>query len=145
MGTVSFGQAAVSLGLVTEANVQECSLVQRKMREMGVDEPLGEIMIKKGCLTAQQHQQVLKKLGIHVSPIPGYSILSKIGQGGMGTVYKATQSSVNRTVAIKIMSTQATQDPTYVARFLQEAQAVGRLNHKNLTAAIDAGAGGGEY
>jgi serine/threonine-protein kinase len=145
MPTMSFGQAAISLGLVTEAEVQECTLVQRKMREMGVDEPLGEIMIKKGRLTAQQHQQILKKLGIQVSPIPGYSILSKIGQGGMGTVYKAIQSSVNRTVAIKIMSPQATSDPSYVARFLKEAQAAGTLNHKNLIAAIDAGAAGGYY
>src|SRR5262249_20204114 len=112
---------------------------------MGVDEPLGEIMIKKGRLTAQQHQQILKKLGIQVSPIPGYSILSKIGQGGMGTVYKATQSSVNRTVAIKIMSPDTTREPSYVARFLQEAHAAGNLNHKNLIAAIDAGAAGGYY
>src|SRR5688572_2817638 len=145
MGTISFGQAAVSLGLATEAGVQECTRVQQKMREMGVDEPLGEIMVKKGLLTAQQHQQILKKLGIHVSPIPGYSLLSKIGQGGMGTVYKATQSSVNRTVAIKIMSPQATSEPSYVARFLKEAQAAGTLNHKNLIAAIDAGAAGGYY
>ena len=83
MGTMSFGQAAISLGLVTEADVQECTQVQRKMREMGVDEPLGEIMVKKGRISAQQHQQILKKLGVQVSPIPGYSILSKIGQGGM--------------------------------------------------------------
>jgi len=145
MATMSFGQAATSLGFVTEADVQECTRVQQKMREMGVDEPLGEIMIKKGRLTAQQHQQILKKLGIHVSPIPGYSLLSKIGQGGMGTVYKATQGSVNRTVAIKIMSPQATHDPTFVARFLKEAQAAGTLNHKNLIAAIDAGAAGGYY
>src|SRR5688500_8551082 len=145
MGTISFGQAAVSLGLATEAGVQECTRVQQKMREMGVDEPLGEIMVKKGLLTAQQHQQILKKLGIHVSPIPGYSLLSKIGQGGMGTVYKATQSSVNRTVAIKIMAPHATKEPTYVARFLQEANAAGNLNHKNLIAAIDAGAAGGYY
>jgi serine/threonine-protein kinase len=145
MATMSFGQAAASLGFVTEADVQECTRVQQKMREMGVDEPLGEIMIKKGRLTAQQHQQILKKLGIHVSPIPGYSLLSKIGQGGMGTVYKANQASVNRTVAIKIMSPQATHDPTFVARFLKEAQAAGTLNHKNLIAAIDVGAAGGYY
>jgi serine/threonine-protein kinase len=142
---MTFGQAATSLGFVTEADVLECTRVQQKMREMGVDEPLGEIMIKKGRLTAQQHQLILKKLGINVSPIPGYSLLAKIGQGGMGTVYKANQSSVNRTVAIKIMSPQATHDATFVARFLKEAQAAGTLNHKNLIAAIDAGAAGGYY
>ncbi|HVE40689.1 MAG TPA: protein kinase [Planctomycetota bacterium] len=142
---MTFGQAAVSLGYITEAAVQECSAVQRKMREMGVDEPLGEIMMKKGHLTAQQHSQILKKLGVQVSPIPGYSLLSKIGQGGMGTVYKAIQGSVNRTVAIKIMAPHASKDPTFVARFLAEAQAAGTLNHKNLIAAIDAGAAGGYY
>jgi serine/threonine-protein kinase len=146
MGTaMSFGQVAVSLGLATEADIQECTVIQRKMREMGVDEPLGEIMVKKGRLTAQQHQQILRKLGVQISPIPGYSILSKIGQGGMGTVYKAVQGSVNRVVAIKIMSPQATSEPSYVARFLKEAQAAGHLNHKNLIAAIDAGAAGGYY
>jgi serine/threonine-protein kinase len=142
---MTFGQAAVSLGFVTEADVQDCSAVQRKMREMGVDEPLGEIMMKKGRLTAQQHSQILKKLGVQVSPIPGYSLLSKIGQGGMGTVYKAIQSSVNRTVAIKIMAPHATREPSFVARFLAEAQAAGHLNHKNLIGAIDAGAAGGYY
>jgi len=145
MGSMTFGQAAVSLGFATEAALQDCSAVQRKMREMGVDEPLGEIMMKKGLLTAQQHSQILKKIGVQVSPIPGYSLLSKIGQGGMGTVYKAMQGSVNRTVAIKIMAPHASKDPTFVARFLAEAQAAGTLNHKNLIAAIDAGAAGGYY
>lgn len=144
-GESSYGTAAVSLGFVSEAQVQECIQVQARMREMGVDEPLGEIMVKKGFLTAAQHQAVLKKLGVHVSPIPGYTLLAKIGQGGMGTVYKAIQTSVNRVVAIKILNAAAVRDKTYVARFFQEAHAAGQLSHKNLIAAIDAGASGGLY
>jgi serine/threonine-protein kinase len=140
-----YGQSAVSLGYATEAQVQECVQIQARMREMGVDEPLGEIMVKKGILTAQHHSAILKKLGVHVSPIPGYTLIGKIGQGGMGTVYKAIQTSVNRTVAIKILSPQATKDKTYVTRFFQEAHAAGQLNHKNLITAIDAGAAGGLY
>ncbi|HXG61570.1 MAG TPA: serine/threonine-protein kinase, partial [Planctomycetota bacterium] len=144
-GESSYGAAAAALGFVSEAQVQECMQVQARMREMGVDEPLGEIMVKKGFLTAAQHQAVLRKLGVQVSPIPGYTLLAKIGQGGMGAVYKAIQASVNRVVAIKILHASATRDKTYVARFFQEAHAAGQLSHKNLIAAIDAGASGGLY
>jgi eukaryotic-like serine/threonine-protein kinase len=141
----TFGQAAVGLGFVNEAQVQECIRIQTTMRGMGLDEQLGEIMAKKGYLTPQQQSAVLKKLGVQTSPIPGYAIQAKIGQGGMGIVYKATQTSVNRVVAIKILSGNATKDKTYVARFLQEAQSAANLNHKNLIAAIDVGVSNGIY
>jgi serine/threonine-protein kinase len=141
----SYGQAAVGLKFTTEAQVQECVTIQARMREMGIDEPLGEIMVKKGYLTAAQNTQILKSMGIHTNPIPGYTILGRIGKGGMGTVYKANQTSVNRTVAVKILGGEAIKDKTYVARFFQEARAAGKLSHKNLIAAIDVGEAGGLY
>jgi serine/threonine-protein kinase len=141
----TFGQAAVGLGYVSEAQVQECLRIQTALRQMGLEEQLGDIMTKKGFLTSQHHSNVLKKLGVHTSPIPGYTIQSKIGQGGMGIVYKATQTSVNRVVAIKILSGNATKDKTFVARFLQEAQSAAHLNHKNLISAIDVGVSNGIY
>jgi serine/threonine-protein kinase len=141
----SYGQVAVSLGLVSQAQVDECLQIQSKMKEMGVEAPLGEILSRKGYLTAQQQTAVLKKMGVQTSPIPGYTILGKIGQGGMGVVYKALQTSVNRTVAIKILSNTATKDKTYVTRFLQEAQSAASLSHKNLIAAIDVGFSNGLY
>src|SRR6185295_20330128 len=139
----TFGQTAVSLGYVSELQVAECVKIQATMKQLGLDEPLGEILTKKGYITPQYHANVLKKLGVQTSPIPGYSILGKIGQGGMGVVYKATQTSVNRPVAIKILGGNATKDKTYVARFLQEAQAAANLNHKNLISAIDVGVSNG--
>ncbi|MBV8881484.1 MAG: serine/threonine protein kinase, partial [Planctomycetaceae bacterium] len=141
----SFGQAAIGLGYVTAAQVEECLRIQAAMRQMGLEEPLGDLLTKKGYLSPQYHTNVLKKLGVQTSPIPGYTILGKIGQGGMGVVYKATQTSVNRAVAIKILGGNATKDKTYVARFLQEAQAAANLNHKNLIAAIDVGVSNGIY
>src|SRR5437773_277635 len=144
-GEGSYGQTAVGLRFVTDAQVQECLQIQLKMREMGIEELLGEILIKKRYLTPQQHQAVLKKLGVHTNPIPGYTLHGKIGQGGVGTVYKATQTSVNRLVAIKVLAPQATKDPSYVSRFFQEARAAGKLSHQNLIAAIDVGEANGLY
>jgi serine/threonine-protein kinase len=141
----TFGQTAVALGYVTDAQVQECLRIQATLSQMGLHEQLGDIMSKKGYLTPQYHSNVLKKLGVHTSPIPGYTVQAKIGQGGMGIVYKATQTSVNRVVAIKILSGQATKDKTFVARFLQEAQSAAHLNHKNLISAIDVGVSNGIY
>ncbi len=144
-GDSSYGQTAVSLGFVSAEQVQECLSVQAKLRELGMDTPLGEILSRRGYLTAPQQSAVLKKMGVQTSPIPGYSILGKIGQGGMGIVYKGLQTSVNRTVAIKILSNAATRDKTYVARFLGEAQAAASLSHKNLISAIDVGCSNGLY
>ena len=141
----TFGQAAVALGYVADAQVQECLRIQAAMRQMGLDEQLGDIMTKKGYLTPQYHSNVLKKLGVQSSPIPGYAIQGKIGQGGMGIVYKATQTSVNRVVAIKILSGHATKDKTFVARFLQEAQSAANLNHPNIVGIYDWGQEDGTY
>ena len=57
----------------------------------------------------------------------------------MGTVYKARQISLDRDVAIKVLSPELAEDPAYVERFLREAKAVARLNHTNIISGIDVG------
>jgi serine/threonine-protein kinase len=144
-GDNSYGQTALRLGFVTEAQIQECLDIQAKLRDMGLEEPLGEVLLRKGYVNPTHHQEVLQRLGVHTDPIPGYRLLGKIGQGGMGSVYKAIQTSVNRMVAIKILSPGILEDETAVARFFQEARAAGKLSHKNLISGIDAGESGGLY
>jgi serine/threonine protein kinase/Tol biopolymer transport system component len=61
-----------------------------------------------------------------------YEIRSKIGEGGMGEVYRALDPKINREVAIKILSTALSADKDRLARFEQEAQAAGALNHPNI-------------
>ncbi len=61
-----------------------------------------------------------------------YRIISEIGRGGMGVVYKAEEESLNRFVAVKVLGEHLTQDATYVTRFQREAQAAARLNHPNI-------------
>ena len=77
--------------------------------------------------------------------IAGYEIVRLIGHGGMGNVYLANQLSMNRLVALKLLLKALTQDKEAVGQFLNEARVSGRLNHRNIITAIDAGEYNGTY
>lgn len=71
--------------------------------------------------------------------IRDYEILEQIGQGGMGVVYCARHTQLNKQVALKLLPDALTHDQAAVARFQREMQAVGRLDHPNIVRAMDAG------
>ncbi len=82
---------------------------------------------------------------IPMPQIPGYEILSLLGQGGMGAVYKARQKSLDRIVALKILPPRAAKDENFIRNFISEARTVAKLNHENIIAGIDVGEANGTY
>ena len=68
-----------------------------------------------------------------------YRLDKKLGQGGMGAVFRAVHTKLDKVVAIKVMSRQGTLDDTAVERFEREMRAVGRIEHPNVVRAMDAG------
>ncbi len=74
-----------------------------------------------------------------VIEIPGYKILRQLGRGGMATVYLATQESVQRDVALKIMSPTLLADPDFGERFLREARIAAKLHHRHVVGVHDVG------
>src|SRR5215831_16093109 len=72
-----------------------------------------------------------------------YEILSPIGAGGMGEVYRARDPRLGREVAIKVLPASFSQDADRLHRFEQEARAAGILNHPNITAVHDIGSANG--
>ncbi|HEU4436386.1 MAG TPA: serine/threonine-protein kinase, partial [candidate division Zixibacteria bacterium] len=66
-----------------------------------------------------------------------YKILEKIGEGGMGVVYKAHDTRLDRTVALKFLSDSFLENPTIKSRFLHEAKGASAIQHKNITVVHD--------
>ncbi|MBI2898903.1 MAG: protein kinase [Planctomycetes bacterium] len=77
--------------------------------------------------------------------LAGYRIEQLLGRGGMAAVYKATQLSLNRPVAIKVLPRALAQNPAFVTRFGREAGALASLNHPNIINIIDRGSEGDLY
>jgi eukaryotic-like serine/threonine-protein kinase len=83
-----------------------------------------------------------------VSLTPGtrlgpYEVLGPLGAGGMGEVYRARDTRLERTVAVKILSALAAADPEFKARFEREAKAISQLNHPNICVLYDVGESAG--
>lgn len=78
--------------------------------------------------------------------LPGYEIQGVLGRGGMGVVYRALQSNLRRSVALKVLpSVMGTTNPTAVARFRREATSAARLHHTNIIPVYDFGESGNAY
>jgi len=140
----TFGQIAIGQNICSIDQIKEALDIQNKLRTIGVEpKKLGDILVEKGYLSPQQanevaRQQIIQLAGTRVQ-IPGYELLSKIGQGAMGAVYKARQMSMDRVVAVKILGKQWSKDANFVQRFLREARAVAALSHENIITGIDVG------
>lgn len=77
--------------------------------------------------------------GLIGQQIGGYRIEERLGRGAMGTVYKATQLSLGRTVALKVLAQDLVKDEKFCEMFVKEARAAGSLNHPNIIQVYDVG------
>ncbi len=77
--------------------------------------------------------------------IPGYEILHELGRGGMATVYLAVQESLQRQLALKVMSPTLSVDPSFKDRFMREGRTLGQLTHPNIVTIYDIGVSASRY
>ena len=116
-------------------------------KEVDSDEPLlQEVLSRIGSITSasgldsDDHGQ---EVAIPLQ-VGQYRLMEKLGQGGMGTVYKAFHTKLKRVVAVKLLPSYRKRSPQAIARFSWEMEAVGRLDHPNIVGAHDAGEADGQ-
>src|SRR4051812_36755594 len=95
-------------------------------------------LLQRGWVTAYQVNQLLQGRGAGLVLGP-YLLLERLGQGGMGQVFKARHQFMSRVVALKVIRPEHLTSPETVRRFHQEVRASAQLNHPNIVTAYDAG------
>lgn len=126
--------------LITPEKLQAAIERRRDILKTGVSVSLEDVLVKQGFLSAHQVNMIHAAIGKgRTDLLEGYEILGKIGQGGMGAVYKARQIALDRLVAIKILLPSFSKEKDSVDRFLREARVLAKLSHPNIVNGIDAG------
>ena len=151
----AFFKAMLERGVLTREQVQDCLETQKKATAIGLRTSLTEIALKKGYLSPEQAGQAAPEpdtksstgtgTRLNAQPIEGYQLTAGLGKGAFGVVYKAVQTSLKRTVAIKILPPKLAQNELYVKRFIREAQTAGKLIHPNVVQILDVGTSSGYY
>ena len=127
------------LSIATTHSLLGTELAEQLQQEASrSDETVESLVTRQNLLTAVE-MDIVQTLSRPTDVVPGYELLSVIGHGGMGVVYRAKQKTLDRTVAIKTILVGQMSDPQMATRFEQEARAVARLQHPNIIAAIDFG------
>jgi serine/threonine-protein kinase len=101
-------------------------------------------LLKRDLLTPYQANLLLTSKGDQLVLGP-YVILERLGEGGMGQVYKARHNKLHRVVALKVIRPDRVANPVAVSRFFREVQAAALMDHPNLVRGFDAGQVGDRY
>src|SRR5262245_29970220 len=135
-----FWHAALQSGLVDAAALRECwqAIPEAKRTADAIDRRLARQAIESGRLTLWQAQQILNGRATGFK-IDKYVLLNRIGQGGMGRVYLARDTRLNRRVALKVLAPERMHNPRAISRFQREAKLGAQLEHPNLVRIYDEG------
>ncbi len=133
-------EALRDTGLLPAAQIEE--LVARRPAQCADARALGKELVQLGWLTPFQINRLLQGRGRELVLGP-YVLLERLGEGGMGQVFKARQVRLDRVVALKVIRPERLAQAGAVQRFQREARAVARLAHPNIVTIHDADEAGG--
>jgi serine/threonine protein kinase/formylglycine-generating enzyme required for sulfatase activity len=134
LSTNEFLERVVNAGLLSQLTLQNSETINSPDGS-GMVTDVVDGLINKGLLTRFQVEEIFADRGEQIT-LGNYTLLEPLGQGGMGSVYKAKHRTMNRVVALKLIT--QTHDPKMRQRFQKEIDAVSKLNHPNIVTAYDA-------
>jgi len=97
------------------------------------------------AMPPEHHEHAGESGSARTTRIGGFEILTRLGSGGMGAVFKARQVSMDRVVALKVLPPELAKNEQFVERFIREARSAAKLNHPNIVQGIDVGHAEGHY
>jgi len=112
-------------------------LLGQTLSKGGDPRPLAKQLVQRGVLTVYQINQLFAGRGKDLA-VGAYRVLDRLGQGGLSTVYKARHVDMDRIVALKVIRPEALADAEGRRQFLQEIDAMARLDHPNIVQFCDA-------
>ena len=139
---------AIENGLATEKQVSDSmEALEERRRQGDATITLEALLVERKVLTERDIRSLhiaLERLNRDIKTesideIGNFEIIDKIGEGGLGVVYRARQISMGRIVALKVLHKRWLDDDEFKKRFSLEAKLVGRLQHPNLIFVIDVG------
>jgi len=130
------------LTLLCKSGLVQPERLRDSLRRLGPDAflppgPLSEQLVRDGVLTGYQARQLLQGKWRGFLFAGRYRVLELIGKGGVSSVFLCEDLSLERKVAVKVLSSRTAADPSMLARFLREAQAVAALDHPNIVRTHD--------
>ena len=133
--------------LCTSEQLDDALRALRVAQSVGARAELADVLVEKGYLTTAQLKDVRRALSREGArpTIAGYELLDRVGQGGMGSVYRARQRVLNRIVALKVLAPALAADPAFIHRFRREARLAARLSHPNLVQVFNIGQDRGRH
>lgn len=132
---------ALEKKLISQKQVDHCKDLVKKSKNIGLETTVAEVLVKQGIVSEDQLDDLrdMCQLAEGGTTFGMYRLGTMIGQGGMGKVYEAVHEIMGRSVAIKVINSQITDDKSNATRFIQEIRALSKLTHPNIVTIFDAG------
>ena len=144
-----FLEMAVAKGYLSRADADEAVNIREATAEDGEHaRQISDIVVEEGWMTTAQVDEVragTHEQGDRTGKIEGYKLLTKIGQGGMGAVYRAEKEDTGEIVALKVLPRRLAKREDFIERFLREARAASQIKSEHIVPTLDVGFSGGYY
>src|SRR5579862_51728 len=138
---LAFARHVRQIGLVTQEQVNTALQTQANSVKEGKPLSFSEVLVHMGLITSAQRETLERKVRDQqagVQQLGEYKLVRKLGEGGMGAVYLATNPA-GKNVAVKVLPRHLSANAELVKRFSREADAAAKLRHPNIIGAFFAG------
>ncbi|BBM85393.1 serine/threonine-protein kinase [Candidatus Uabimicrobium amorphum] len=126
-------QSLIDRNMITQQQANTC----QQIKQQTPHKSWIEILLANNFVSHQELENILAASEEKTAfSIPGYEMIAPLGKGGMGSVFKARQTNLNRPVAIKILQLE---NPNVISRFAQEAKLLAQISHPNIVSILDFG------